>query len=97
MTWIAVILAALLETSSWCADRFIGENERGRYAIDYLWEGEPAAGGGIVCRPLPECATTDSSGDGITGMVEFEMLVSCWGTSVDDHIPPPPPPPPSSP
>ena len=85
---LALLLAAVAETSAWCADRVVGENERGRYAINYIWEGGPRSGGTVVCHPVGACARTDTTGNGVTGGPDFGLLIRCLGEPSSDHIPP---------
>ena len=84
----ALLLAAVVETSAWCADRLVGENDRGRYAINYIWEGEPQPDGTVLCHPLGDCAKTDTTGDDQIGGPDFRLLLKCVGETASDHIPP---------
>ena len=88
---LTLILAAHIashETSEWCADRVVGENSRGRYAINYLWEAEEQTDGTVVCLPLDTCATADLTGDGRVGGPDFNLLIDCFGAEVDSLLPP---------
>lgn len=86
---IEIILAAVVfETSAWCADRRVGESEKGRYAVNYIWEGEQQEDGTVLCRPLGPCARADSSQDSVVGIPDFNLLVECWGAQIEDHVPP---------
>ncbi len=90
MRVIALLLLAQLaaasepDVSGWCSDRIVGEHpERGRWAITYIWESQDQP-----CAPLDACAITDMTGDGMTGIPDFQLLVQCIGTEVYDYLPP---------
>ncbi len=85
-----ILLAQLMshDTSQWCVDRVVGENSRGRYSINYMWEAEKLPDGTSVCQPMDQCAAGDINADGIVGTPDYEILVSCMGRAVDDTIPP---------
>ena len=85
-----VLISQLMshETSQWCVDRFVGENSRGRYSINHMWEAEKLSNGTSVCQPMNMCAAGDLNADGTVGVDDFEILVACMGSSINDAIPP---------
>lgn len=87
---LALLLAAQVsDVSVWCADRVVGENSTGRrYAITYLYEGEPQTNGTTYCPPLDSCSRADLTRDGPVGGPDFSLLIGCWGTHIEDWLPP---------
>ena len=91
MLTLMVSAIVIHEVSQWCADRIVGENERGRYAITYLWEGEQQLNGTTLCHPMSVCAASDMTGDGVIGGPDFWLLMGCIGQTIDDVLPVPAP------